>query len=158
MARKEMKNTSESGGRIFWLNETRVGQNERHSKNSDVELVQFFLKQFFLEHPKLFIDLQKQINSNARVFLIDGKVGPQTVGGIRIFQNFQKGGDKRQARDGVVSVSPPGQTGILHAGMLTILKLNLWIEQKTNIDVLNLEKHPDILLFAPNLLKEMLKP
>ncbi len=154
MARHEIVATSVAGGRTFWINETKVGQNQFGGKKSDVELVQFFLKQFFLQHPELFKKLPKT-RTNASFILIDGVVGDQTIEGIRSFQTFQKGGDPKQVADGVVSVPPFGHTGILHAGMHTILKLNLWIGAKTNIDTSHLERHLDILMFAPNLLREM---
>ena len=49
------------------------------------QLVQFFLRKFFQKHPELL----PRTSSRSNAFLMDGKVGPQTLEGINRFQTFQ---------------------------------------------------------------------
>ncbi len=59
----------------------RAGENTNRDLASN-QLVQFFLRKFFAKHPELFPAGSK----NGRTFLLDGKVGPQTLNGITAFQ------------------------------------------------------------------------
>jgi hypothetical protein len=62
------------------------GTNQDTASN---QLVQFFLRKFFAKHPELL----PSGPARTRGFLLDGKVGPQTITGINRFQSFaSKGG------------------------------------------------------------------
>ncbi len=154
MARKEDMTNSLPEAGVFTLNETTVGKNGNNQRRSDVQLVQFFLRQFYMKHPDLFVLLPKtRIPSN--FIIIDGKNGKQTEEGIKLFQTFQRNSGVPVIIDGKVSV--PNADTTPTNDFFTILVLNGFFrrfgEGKEHHG--NLENHPDVIAFAPELLGEL---
>lgn len=151
MAHKELM---DSPNGVFTLNDTPIGKGQTNRKRSDVQLVQFFLHQFYLKNPALFAQLPPTKNK-VGVIKIDGVYGRQTEAGILVFQkDVQKRGSTIKA-DGVVNVannvrSPSGN-------QFTIMFLNLFFmsrgEGKEHHG--KLENHPLIFSFAPELAGEL---
>ena len=88
--------------------------------NQDIasnQLVQFFLRTFFRRRPALF----PRGSARTSVFLLDGKVGDQTVTGISRFQSFaQRSGipvlqDSRVSVANGVNVPGSGNRWTIHA-------------------------------------------
>lgn len=152
LADKEVK------GNFIWeitTNDISVGLGGNNYRRSDVQLVQFFLKQFYDKHPEIFGKLPK---SSANKFMIDGICGSQTTSGIRYFQHYQKEGNMSIAADGLVDVcnnQSPFST-ISHT-VYTILHLNGWFQKNGEGREHNahLETHPDIVRYAPELRAEL---
>lgn len=152
MARKEFMD-EENG--VFTLNETTVGKGGNNRKRSDVQLVQFFLQQFYFAHPELFVLLPKT-RTGSFAIKIDGICGKQTEMGIRLFQEFQRS-QTPTAVDGLVNVAH-SLTSSITGTFYTIHLLNHWFTKfggggkELNG---NLENHPDIRIFAPELHTEL---
>jgi hypothetical protein len=108
----------------YYMNETSVGQGGQNKRRSDIQLVQFFLNQFYIGHPELF-KLLPSTGSGAASVDIDGQVGLQTIEGIRQFQINRNVADRPAVVDGKVSVAQgdviPGTNT-----EYTIHRLNLW--------------------------------
>jgi hypothetical protein len=151
MARKELMNSPNG---VFALNETPIGRGESNQKRSDVQLIQFFLHEFFKKNPELFALLPKT-KSGGSVIKIDGKYGKQTEGGILLFQKHTKKLGSKIKDDGVVNVA----TGVrsVNGNQFTIIFLNLFF--KTLGDGKEhhgkLENHPTVFAFAPELAGEL---
>lgn len=71
-------------GPRYYLNSISVGLGGSNVVGPDVMLVQFFLYIFFEQHSGATNDLQPP----GSTFVIDGKAGPQTAAGIRVFQDY----------------------------------------------------------------------
>lgn len=160
MAKKVFMEVPPSAGNasrrhFFTINETKVGVNGDNKKRSDIQLVQFFLKKFYRRHPELFRLLPKASKSPGE-FAIDGIVGDQTIVGIRFFQEHESRGGSGLVKDGLVSVAPSFESQISHK-RFTIILLNLWFEQHSGEAqfLTNLELHPDVIRFAPELQAEL---
>lgn len=160
MAKKVFMEVPPSAGNqsrrhFFTLNETRIGASGDNKKRSDIQLVQFFLKKFYRRHPELFRLLPRASKSPGQ-FAIDGIVGDQTITGIRIFQQHESRGGNGLVQDGLVSVAQSFESPISHK-RFTIILLNLWFEQHSGEAqfLTNLEQHPDIIRFAPELQAEL---
>lgn len=151
MARKEFMDQTNG---VFTLNETAIGKGCDNQKRSDVQLIQFFLHEFYKRRPELFVLLPKT-KSGVSVIKIDGKYGKQTEAGILLFQKDAKKLGSKVKDDGVVSVADGGKS---EAGnIFTIMNLNLFFmaqgEGKEHHG--NLENHPTVFTFAPELAGEL---
>ena len=159
MARKEdMSNDgsklNDSG--VFTLNDTSVGRYGENKKKTDIQLVQFFLRQFYKRHREIFVHLP-QTRSGDGMIAIDGKYGRQTELGILHFQKYiQKHGIGIKA-DALVSAAH-SLRGPQTDNIYTIHRLNTFFrthgEYKEHHG--KLEGHPDIIALAPELRAELL--
>jgi hypothetical protein len=129
---------------LFTVTDTPIGagKNVTNKRRADVELVQFFLAQFFAKNPKLFRQLPPTKSGR---FLIDGNCGAQTKAGIWVFQTDASRRGNGIYPDGVVDVpstflTPSGRSSY------TILALNDWfIDNGTGAEHFSkLENHPDL--------------
>lgn len=142
-----------SGGQedygVFTLNEITVGAYGNNRKRSDVQLIQFFLQQFFFNHIELF-DVVPRTKNGAPVIKIDGVCGPQTIAAIRTFQK-----NREVPADGLVSVV--NRFINLQHQHYTILLLNNYFRLHGNGKEFHgqLEKHPNVIDFAPELQAEL---
>lgn len=140
------------------INETSVGAGGNNKRRSDVQLVQFFLRQFYKKHPELFKKLPKTKNPDGFV-KIDGSVGPQTQSAITNFQIFQRNKGAIVATDGLVNV-PKGAVSSISGTIYTIVALNSlynFNEAENNGGfVTKIEDHPDLVTFAPELRSELI--
>ncbi len=157
MARKEVANTPGNVLIIHTINETIVGRGNGNNKRlADVQLVQFFLRQFYKQHPELFRRLPKTRTGNGQI-KIDGIFGGQTETGILLFQRFQNAfGARILSEDGIVNVASTEISKISRT-LYTILALNEHFRRFGDGKELHnqLEKHPDIIGSAPELLSEL---
>jgi hypothetical protein len=157
MARKEdMNNISDTGEYgVFALNETSVGMRGSNNKRSDIQLVQFFLRQFYKSHPELFVMLPKT-KSPSTLITIDGDCGGQTKTGILVFQRERRQFGAMIAVDGLVNVALSFVSSISRTGY-TIHHLNRWFNVFADGNDYNgnLENHPEIIAFAPELQAEL---
>jgi peptidoglycan hydrolase-like protein with peptidoglycan-binding domain len=139
------------------INETSVGAGGNNKRRSDVQLVQFFLRQFYKSHRSLFEKLPPTKNPDGFV-KIDGSFGPQTQGAISTFQNHEKSLGLPIATDGLVDV-PKGMISSISGTVYTIVVLNSlynFLEARsTGGFVTNIQDHPDIVAFAPELRSEL---
>lgn len=151
MARKERVDS----GAVIILNETVVGVGGT-SRRSDIQLVQFFLRQFFLKQPELFRKLPKSRKNASALVTIDGKFGPQTAAGIVEFQKAVRARGNPIHVDGIVNVAHSVNSSITNT-QYTILFLNLFFSKfiATPEAVLDVENHPDVMAFAPELRSEL---
>lgn len=137
------------------LNDISVGLKGNNYRRADVQLVQFFLKQYYDKHPDRFRKLPR---SSANRFMIDGICGGQTTSGIWHFQQFQRNGGVSIAVDGLVDVcNNDSPYSTISQTRYTILHLNRWFlkfgdGREHNA---NLERHPDIIRYAPELQAEL---
>lgn len=152
MARKEFMR--ENLG-VFSINETIIGNGGNNRRLADVQLIQFFLRQFFLVEFQLFKKLPKD-RFNTGVITIDGKFGPQTGAGIFEFQKFVQRSGRPIKVDGLVNVATAENSAITNT-TYTILFLNKFFQDKGDLPEFhgNLENHPDILALAPELQAEL---
>jgi len=104
MIRIRPRPNSTNGMTRLYENLVPVGQPRGNDNtNTDLasnQLVQVFLRLFFTKRPQL---APKTAGGSTR-FLIDGKVGIQTINGISIFQEFIKKGGTPLIKDSRVSV------------------------------------------------------
>lgn len=151
MARKELMNPPNG---VFTLNETAIGRGQTNRKRSDVQLIQFFLHQFFLKNPSLFAQLPPTRNK-VGVIKIDGEYGKQTEAGILVFQqDVQKRGSRIKV-DGVVNIAT--NTRSTSGNQFTIIFMNFFFmtlgDGKEHHG--KLENHPLVFSFAPELAGEL---
>ena len=151
MARKELMDPPNG---VFTLNETPIGRGQTNRKRSDVQLVQFFLHQFYLKNPALFAQLPPT-KSKVGVIKIDGEYGKQTEAGILVFQkDVQKRGSRIKV-DGIVNVANGVRS--TSGNQFTIMFLNLFFmtlgDGKEHHG--KLENHPLVFSFAPELAGEL---
>lgn len=155
MARKENFDNNVQDIGVATLNEITVGKGGNNSKRSDVQLVQFFLRQFYKNHPELFKLLPKT-KSKSNFISIDGINGPQTEAGILLFQKSRAEKGNPIKADGLVSVANSLESPTTNT-IYTIHLLNAYFrffgDGKEHIR--NLENHPDIKAFAPELQAEL---
>lgn len=157
MARKEdMSNETAKGDLgVFALNETRIGRNGDNKKRSDIQLIQFFLRQFYKNHPELVALLPKTKSGDGLV-AIDGKYGKQTEKGIWLFQKQRRERGTPIKVDGLVNVAHSSISPISRT-LYTICEMNKWFrdhgEGKEHHG--KLENHPDIIYYAPDLSNEL---
>jgi hypothetical protein len=134
-----------------YFNETTVGEGGNNKKRTDNLLVQVFLKHFYRRNPNLFAKLPKLKSDNkSNVFAVDGIVGPQTITGIRVFQQFVR---KIVGRgDGFIDgrVSVPTGVFVPHShSFFTIDQLNskFFFGEKFNMKFnARLQDHPQVFL------------
>jgi hypothetical protein len=151
---------ADKGGPQLWditINDISVGLGGNNYRRADVQLVQFFLKQFYDKHPEIFYKLPR---SSANRFMIDGICGGQTTSGIRYFQDYQRngGGGQPLAVDGLVDVcNKDSPISTISRTLYTILSLNDWFQKYGDgrEHNANLERHPDIIRYAPELRMEL---
>jgi len=130
----------------------RAGDNTNRDRASN-QLVPFFLRKFYARHPELLPPGPP--NSNG--FLLDGKVGPQTVEGIHRFQlaNLQAG--LPLIVDSRVSVA----TGVFIPGTQTrwtLHALNSFYALRSGAtDFDRLFANPEISAKAPELAAELVR-
>ncbi len=141
---------------IFSLNETSVGRNGNNRKRSDVQLTQFFLKNFYELHPELFVKLPKT-PSRANTIKIDGVCGSQTIAAIEEFQRFVVKSRLSSRIDGVVNVATTANLSPLSHTTYTIFHLNSTFANRGRGREFHnhLEDHPDIISSAPELQAEL---
>lgn len=151
MARKQYV-SDDQGEAIFTFNETSVGMNGNNRKRTDVQLIQFFLRQFYKAHPELFVLLPKTSKGGSMI-LIDGFYGGQTGKGIWYFQKHHKNKGFSIQVDGLVNVGKEAESSISQT-VYTINYLNSWF-MKWSDPTGNVEKHPDCIAYAPELQAEL---
>jgi peptidoglycan hydrolase-like protein with peptidoglycan-binding domain len=83
----------------------------RVSKKADIELVQFYLSEFFDNVPNVKIPKNYPRSANREMVKIDGKLGGQTNAAIEVFQQHL---NQRQTVDKIVSVPSIVSTGKEH--------------------------------------------
>jgi hypothetical protein len=140
----------------YYLNDTSVGAGGNNRDRADVQLVQFFLRQFYLSHPDLFVGLPQTKIPGVSVD-IDGKVGGQTIEGIRAFQNYKKNIGNPMFVDGRVSIAL-GRMIQGTGNIYTIYSLNddfFFLKDTYNQWMGKLHIHPDIVAKAPELQAEL---
>jgi hypothetical protein len=129
---------------LYYTPETPVGtrKNITNKKKADVQLVQFFLSQFYTGNPDLY---RKLPPTKSGKFLIDGDCGPQTKQGIWVFQTWAQKNRYPIYPDGAIDpatqyASPTGRYSY------SIIILNdWWVENGTGREyLLTLENHPDL--------------
>lgn len=111
------------------------------------QLVQFFLRKFFQKKPGLL--------PRGTTFLLDGKVGPQTIDGINRFQTLERNAGVPLFLDSRVNV--PTGINVPGTGMRwTIHTLNSFFIRSEGEDAFNrLFQNPEILANAPVLAAEL---
>jgi hypothetical protein len=149
MARKELADDG-----FLTLNETAVGKNGNNRRKSDIQLVQFFLHQFFLKNPELFRKLPPTKRKQS-VIIIDGQFGKQTEAGIKVFQEELVRLGVPVKTDGLVSVMTGRRSS--RGNPFTINFLNSFFKTfgEGNEFSNNLENHPLIFSSAPELAAEL---
>lgn len=157
MATKVLADKNMDGSEMLeiTINDISIGLGGNNYRRADVQLVQFFLKQFYDKHPEIFSKLPR---SSAGRFVIDGICGGQTTSGIRQFQKSQRDNGALIAVDGLVDVcSSDSPVSSISRTVYTILHLNGWFQKfgEGREHCANLEKHPDILEYAPELQAEL---
>lgn len=131
--------------------ETAVGAGQSNQKRSDVELVQFFLYQFFLD--PIHRSLTPKTAAGTTNFKIDGIAGNQTIQGIRIFQDRMKKFGQGSIVDGIVNI-PLGESQ--HRN--TMWSLNAWCYSwgKDKERFGEIENLPEVIAYAPHLRTDLL--
>lgn len=155
MAKKITLSYGDSAESLFFtVNETSVGKGGNNTRRADVQLVQFFLKQFFAKNPELFKRLP--VNHTGG-FAIDGICGGQTNTGILLFQQKMHAEKWAIGIDGLVDV-PKGLTSSISRRHYTICWLNKWFKDngEGTEHYETLENHPDIKASAPELRTELI--
>lgn len=116
------------------------------------QLVQFFLRKFFERKPELF----PRGSGGAREFLLDGKVGPQTIEGIRRFQLSRRQGgipvlvDARVSVAQGITIDSAGNRWTIH-----LLNSDFLVLSSTEEEFNSLFLHPEINSEAPELASEL---
>lgn len=140
---------------LVTVNDTQIGDRRglSNSRRADVQLIQFFLSQFFAANPKLFKQLPPTKSGR---FLIDGDCGPQTKNGIWVFQTYEHRRGTAIHPDGVVDPATPSTTEN-DPRSATILALNQWYFQNGGAKFFyaRIQEHPDVRKFAPELRAEL---
>ena len=133
------------------INGTTVGKNGNNRVRTDVQLVQFFLKKFYEQQPYI-----RQLSGLSGI-KIDGIAGSQTAKGILWFQKANLGTGKSVTADGLVNVMTPSGVSPTQHTVYTIVHLNVYFRKQGegNEHYRNLEKHPDIIAYAPELHAEL---
>jgi hypothetical protein len=141
--------------------DTPVGKGADNKRIADVQLVQVFLRHFYLQNPALFKKLSKPTtNRNAQEILLDGKVGGQVIDGITEFQKdlIRKGAGAIFV-DGRVSIPVSGLRVANSKHVYTIIQLNLAFFNTDPANAAfnrNLEDHPIVKGSCPILAAELL--
>jgi hypothetical protein len=129
---------------LYYVTDTRIGtgKNVTNTRKADVQLVQFFLSQFYAGNPDLYRQLPP---TKSGKFLIDGDCGAQTKAGIWVFQTWAQKNRYPIYPDGVIDpatqyASPSGRYSY------AIIVLNdWWMENGTGREhITKLENHPDL--------------
>src|SRR5262245_32429757 len=109
---------------LVTVNDTPIGSRSGvgNKAKADVQLIQFFLSQFYAANPKLFKQLPP---TKSRRFLIDGDCGPQTKSGIWVYQTYESRRGTAIHPDGVVDPADSSTTSG-DSRSATILALNDW--------------------------------
>lgn len=156
MARKENMTDLNPDMGVFTLNETSVGRNANNKKRSDVQLVQFFLHQFYSNHPEMFDGRVPRTKNGVPAIKIDGICGKQTELGILQFQKYYAEDAIPITVDGQVNIARSISSQI-NGNVYTILYLNDWFKHNGSGKEFhgNLENHPVIKQFAPELQAEL---
>lgn len=147
------------GLKAVYENETPVGTGADNRQIADVQLVQLFLRHFFIVVPAEFKKLSKPTTSrNAPTILLDGKVGRQTIDAITVFQQFAvRNLGTAEIVDGRVSVPRSVSVqGTSH--VFTIFKLNFFFFNTDPENMSfneNLEDHPLVQSSCPLLVADL---
>jgi hypothetical protein len=141
---------------VFTLNETSVGRGGNNRKRSDVQLIQFFLMEFYFEHMEFFDGRVPRTKNGTPGIKIDGICGRQTELGIFHFQKAFADAGFPITVDGQVNVART-ITSQINSNMYTIMHINNWFRLEGNGKQFhgNLENHPDLIQFAPELQAEL---
>jgi hypothetical protein len=122
-----------------------------NTDRASIQLVQFFLRKFFAKHP----ELRKQLPGPSGKFLLDGKVGQQTIAGIDLFQSFFRTRGFPIIEDARVSV-PIGRAVPGTEKRWTIHALNVFYFLRSGeTDFDSLFVNPEIVAEAPELAAEL---
>lgn len=150
MARRRFVKTLSSLNETIYTVDTPIGARQNNRRLADVELVQFFLKQFF-DDPIHKADTPPT-RKGIKKILIDGIVGSQTIKAITYFQKYQF----NRVIDGIVSV-PIINASFVGTRMETMWKLNHWFANNSPLkdSFPNLEKLLVNDNSAPHLLAEL---
>ena len=133
------------------INGTTVGRNGNNRVRSDVQLVQFFLRKFYEQQPYV-----RKLAGITEI-KIDGIAGPTTAKGILWFQKANEGSGKSITADGLVNVMAPSGVSATKHTVYTIVHLNVYFRKQGQgkEHYQNLERHPDIIAYAPELHAEL---
>lgn len=107
----------------FTMNSTDIGENQLNRNKVDVELIQFFLWEFYSVNTPLFSLLP--VVSRTPGIEIDGICGRQTKSGIYNFQKYYRLRGNPILADGVVDVTKNLRTSG-NPAIYTIWRLNEW--------------------------------
>lgn len=153
MAKKIILTSPNGTSAFYTVNETSVGKGGNNSRRADIQLVQFFLKQFYAKNPELFKRLPGSYTGR---FAIDGICGGQTQTGILLFQQKMRGEGNAIGIDGLVD-APKGWRASITKMNYTIQWLNKWFKEngEGTEHYETLENHPDIVAGAPELKAEL---
>lgn len=103
--------TNQTGAWKYYLNTSTVGANGNNQVRADVQLVQVILHHFYQAFPQEAAKLPatgvRTLTRGGAGFLIDGRVGPQTIVGIQVFQEFQRRSGHKTVENG------SGQVGVV---------------------------------------------
>jgi hypothetical protein len=141
----------------FPVGTPKIRGDNTNSNRACIQLVQFFLRDFYDTHPQL----RKKLQGAPGRFLLDGKVGPQTVSGIAVFQQHSRSTKVETVNvinDARVSV-PIGATVPGTEFRWTIHALNLFFAAQTKnaATFASLFLNPAISTEAPELSAELTK-
>lgn len=151
MARKEYWSEEEG---VFTLNEISVGKNGNNYRRADVQLVQFFLRDWYKRNPGQHHHLPQ--SSRGKLIKIDGICGNTTNSAIYGLQKFIRSDGGNIVADGLVDVAHSTLSTIT-SSVYTIHYLNRIFRKygDGNEHHGNLENHPDIIAYAPELQSEL---
>ena len=138
---------------FYYFNATPVGSGADNKNLADVQLVRFFLREFFLHHPDLF-KLVPKLTKDTGTIAIDGKVGGQTIKAIEMFQRHYP---RFLILDGRVSVAVSKYVPETNNEKgFTIVALNQWFFGRNGNARWNgrLRQHP-LIRSAPILLHQI---
>jgi hypothetical protein len=144
--------TTEFGERDFYTVQTPIGGVLASKNMADVELVQFFLKRYFMAPHH--IASTPPTRKGEKTILIDGIAGPQTRTAIKLFQKQQKAGGRIIATDGIINV-PISNVAVNPTSTMWILNrwFMLFAPDKYEFD--SLEDISDIKNYAYHLAPEL---
>jgi hypothetical protein len=139
--------------------DTPVGKGGDNKRIADNQLVQLFLRHFYILNPALFKKLPKPPGGKAQEIVLDGKVGSQTIEGITEFQrDVIRTGGSGEYVDGRVSIPWSGLRVVNSKHVFTIIQLNLFFfnsDTENKAFNANLEDHPIVKSSLPELVAEL---
>ena len=155
MAHKKIISFSDGSNGEVYVNDISVGLSGNNRRRADVQLVQFFLSQFYNKYPELSA---KVCAENQNRFVIDGFCGKHTCVGIAVYQYYMRSKGTAIEYDGTVNIpnSASQVTSVSHT-FYTILNLNVWFRKYGDGTeyIHSLQNHPQMQKCAPELRAEL---